>query len=189
MFIGWLCVRHTRHDQFPVIPDETFLSYDIKGQSYITSPDRRFNAFDVEISEHSDHTDQSMAESLHSDYTKQISKLSSISAEEKEQDVVDHKINVTIESRREDKRKSHTLPTQGTSSTQDRPVLSESRTVDILKDFSYERPAYHMRAENRLLLGRMNSLEHHEGRVRNTSESSTSGVSSCDSFLGKYAIP
>lgn len=131
-----------------------------------------------------------MAESLHSDYTKQISKLSSISAEEKDtQDVVDYKINVTIEGRRDDKRKSHTLPTQGCSSTQDRPILSESRTVDILKDCSYERPAYHTRPENRLLLGRMNSLDHHEGRVRNTSESSTSGVSSCDSFLGKYAIP
>lgn len=133
-----------------------------------------------------------MVESLHSDYTKHLSKLASLAAEDlKEHDVVDHKMNV-LESRREpDKRKSHTLPIQGCSSSHDRPTLTESRTVDILRDCpSYERPLPHARAENRLLIGRMNSLEQaHEGRVRNTSESSTSGVSSCDSFLGRYAIP
>ncbi|XP_049865894.1 rapamycin-insensitive companion of mTOR [Pectinophora gossypiella] len=179
--LGWLCVRHTRHDQFPIIPDETYLNLDATHNS-VTSPDRRFNAFDVEVSEHSDLTDQSVAESLHSEYTKQ-------KEEQKDQDVVDHKMSFT-DRREPDKRKSHTLPIQGASSSHDRPTLSESRTVDILRDCSnYERPV-HTRPENRLLIGRMNSLEQaHEGRVRNTSESSTSGVSSCDSFLGKYAIP
>ncbi|KAL0840448.1 hypothetical protein ABMA28_015699 [Loxostege sticticalis] len=187
--LGWLCVRHTRHDQFPVIPEEFYPAvYDSSGNQYfVTSPDRRFN-YDADISEHSDHTDQSTAESLHSDFTKPLNKVGTIlieHAEMKDQDVVDHKANFTIEGRREpDKRKSHTLPTQGCSSSHDRPMLSESRTVDILRDcLNYER-------QNRLLVGRMNSLEYaHEGRVRNTSESSTSGVSSCDSFLGKYAIP
>lgn len=182
-------MRHTRHDQFPVIPEEFYPAvYDSSGNQYfVTSPDRRFN-YDADISEHSDHTDQSTAESLHSDFTKPLNKVGTIlieHAEMKDQDVVDHKANFTIEGRREpDKRKSHTLPTQGCSSSHDRPMLSESRTVDILRDcLNYER-------QNRLLVGRMNSLEYaHEGRVRNTSESSTSGVSSCDSFLGKYAIP
>jgi hypothetical protein len=185
LFLGWLCVRHTRHDQFPVIPEEMYPAvYDSSGNQYfVTSPDRRFN-YDADISEHSDHTDQSTAESLHSDITKHLYRAETIFAEKlKELEVVDQKVN--FECRREpDKRKSHTLPTQGCSSSHDRPMLSESRTVDMLRDCSnYER-------QNRLVVGRMNSLEHaHEGRVRNTSESSTSGVSSCDSFLGKYAIP
>ncbi|XP_053602519.1 rapamycin-insensitive companion of mTOR [Plodia interpunctella] len=182
--LGWLCVRHTRHDQFPVIPDETYPSvYDSVG--FLTSPDRRH--YDTETSEHSDHTDQSMAESLHSDITRHLNKVGSILTEPdlKSHDVVD---KGAYEKREPDKRKSHTLPTQGCSSAHDRPMLSESRTVDILRDCpSFERPGHR---ESRLVIGRMNSLEHaHEGRVRNTSESSTSGVSSCDSFLGKYAIP
>lgn len=157
---------------------------------YVTSPECRYNAYDTELSEHSDHTDQSVAESLHSETTKQFGKTGSISAdtsEIKDQDVTDNKVYADG---RPDKRKSHTLPSQGVSSSHDRPTLSESRTVDILRDCSsYERHGPH-RMENRLVIGRMNSLEHaHEGRVRNTSESSTSGVSSCDSFLGKYAIP
>ncbi|XP_060801043.1 rapamycin-insensitive companion of mTOR [Amyelois transitella] len=182
--LGWLCVRHTRHDQFPVIPDETYPSvFDSLG--FLTSPNRRHH-YDTEASEQSDHTDQSMAES-HSDITRHLNKVTSILTEPdlKGHDVVDHK---TYERREPDKRKSHTLPTQGCSSTHDRPMLSESRTVDILRDCpNFERQGHR---ENRLVIGRMNSLEHaHEGRVRNTSESSTSGVSSCDSFLGKYAIP
>ncbi|RVE41299.1 hypothetical protein evm_014048 [Chilo suppressalis] len=182
--LGWLCVRHTRHDQFPVIPEEMFPAvYDSSGAHFVMSPDRRIN-YDADISEHSDHTDQSTVESLHSDITKHLNRIGTVLSEEvKDQDVVDHKANFT-DGRRDDKRKSHTLPSQGCSSSHDRPMLSESRTVDILRDCSnYER-------QNRLIVGRMNSLEHaHEGRVRNTSESSTSGVSSCDSFLGKYAIP
>ncbi|CAG5039959.1 unnamed protein product [Parnassius apollo] len=187
--LGWLCVRHTRQDQFPIIPDETYppLYTPTKNLNYyITSPERRYNAFDMDLSEHSDHTDQSTVESVHSEVTKHANKMLV------DQDVVDHKISY-VENRREaDKRKSHTLPTQGCSSSHDRPVLTESRTVDILRDYSsYDRPGPHrLHIENRLLLGRMNSFDHaHEGRVRNTSESSTSGVSSCDSVLGKYAIP
>ncbi|XP_026328283.1 rapamycin-insensitive companion of mTOR [Hyposmocoma kahamanoa] len=191
--LGWLCVRHTRHDQFPVITDETYLTYDVNVHNYpsnITSPDRRYNTYDVDTSEHSDHTEQSVAESLH-DYPKQLNKTGLISTDDqKDQDVVDHKINVPEGRREPEKRKSNTLPIQGCSSSHDRPTLSESRTVDILRDCSNYERLPHMRAENRLLIGRMNSLEQaHEGRVRNTSESSTSGVSSCDSFLGKYAIP
>ncbi|XP_052751154.1 rapamycin-insensitive companion of mTOR [Galleria mellonella] len=192
--LGWLCVRHTRHDQFPLIPDETYQgAREARGNEYfVTSPERRYN-YDTEISEHSDHTDQSIAESSHSDFTKHLSKVGSLLAEQPElrdQDVVDYKINFTNDGRREpDKRKSHTLPTQGCSSALDRPMLSESKTIDILRDCpNYERQGGH-RTENKLVIGRMNSLEHHEGRVRNTSESSTSGVSSCDSFFGKYAIP
>ncbi|KAF9798869.1 hypothetical protein SFRURICE_020433 [Spodoptera frugiperda] len=193
--LGWLCVRHTRHDQFPVIPDETFstLEQGINVHYYVTSPECRYNVYDTEMSEHSDHTDQSVAESLHSDTTKIYGKAGSISADNseiKDQDVTDHK---GYTDGRSDKRKSHTLPSQSCSSSHDRPTLSESRTVDILRDCStYDRSGTHRvpMAENRLAIGRMNSLEHaHEGRVRNTSESSTSGVSSCDSFLGKYAIP
>ncbi|XP_026729335.1 rapamycin-insensitive companion of mTOR [Trichoplusia ni] len=191
--LGWLCVRHTRYDQFPIIPDETSGCNFEQGSNvhyYVTSPECRYNAYDAELSEHSDHTDQSVAESLHSETTKQFGKTGSISAdtsEIKDQDVTDNKVYADG---RPDKRKSHTLPSQGVSSSHDRPTLSESRTVDILRDCSsYERHGPH-RMENRLVIGRMNSLEHaHEGRVRNTSESSTSGVSSCDSFLGKYAIP
>ncbi|XP_045534255.1 rapamycin-insensitive companion of mTOR [Papilio machaon] len=183
--LGWICVRHTRHDQFPIIPDENYSPYDKTGDgNYITSPERRYNAFDIELSEHSDHTDLSTAESVHSDTKHGIKTIV-------DHDVVDHKTPYN-ESRREvSKRKSHTLPTQGCSTSHDRPALTESRTVDILRDCSsYERPGPHrLHFENRLLLGRMNSLEHHEGRVRNTSESSTSGVSSCDSAGGKYAIP
>lgn len=195
IFLGWLCVRHTRHDQFPVIPDETFstLEQGINVHYYVTSPECRYNVYDTEMSEHSDHTDQSVAESLHSDTTKIYGKAGSISADNseiKDQDVTDHK---GYTDGRSDKRKSHTLPSQSCSSSHDRPTLSESRTVDILRDCStYDRSGTHRvpMAENRLAIGRMNSLEHaHEGRVRNTSESSTSGVSSCDSFLGKYAIP
>ncbi|KAL4710437.1 hypothetical protein ACJJTC_008839 [Scirpophaga incertulas] len=181
--LGWLCVRHTRHDQFPVISDEVYSAlYATSGnQYYVTSPDRRFN-YDADISEHSDHTDHSTAESLHSDVNKQLNVAGSTLAEEvANQDVVDYKAFAHENRREPDKRKSHTLPTQG---SHDRPMLSESRTVDILRDCSnFER-------QNRLIIGRINSLEHsNEGRVRNTSESSTSGVSSCDSFLGKYAIP
>ncbi|XP_063890175.1 rapamycin-insensitive companion of mTOR [Helicoverpa armigera] len=192
--LGWLCVRHTRHDQFPVIPDESYSTVE-QGTNvhyFVTSPESRYNAYDTEMSEHSDHTDQSVAESLHSDTTKIYGKTGSISAdtsEIKDQDVTDHK---AYSDGRPDKRKSHTLPSQSCSSSHDRPTLSESRTVDILRDCSsYERPGPHRvpMSENRLVIGRMNSLEHHEGRVRNTSESSTSGVSSCDSFLGKYALP
>lgn len=136
------------------------------------------------MSEHSDHTDQSVAESLPSDNTK-ISKTG-LPDNSVDHDVVDAKLGIDKEN---DRRKSQTLPSQGFS-IHDRPMLSESRTVDILRDCSsYERPQ-RLPMENRLLIGRMNSLDHaHEGRVRNTSESSTSGVSSCDSFLGKYAIP
>ncbi|XP_034824961.1 rapamycin-insensitive companion of mTOR [Maniola hyperantus] len=187
--LGWLCVRHTRHDQFPVIPDDTLPDLLTKDttNAYITSPDRRFNALDIDLSEQSDHTDQSTAESLHSEHVKLNRTIGAISVDhtEKDQDVVDHKVGF-IE-RREDKRKSHTLPTQGSSSHE--RSLTESRTVDILRDCSsYERAPHRVHMENRL--GRMNSLDHgREGRVRNTSESSTSGVSSCDSFLGKYAIP
>uniref|UniRef100_A0A2A4J023 Rapamycin-insensitive companion of mTOR domain-containing protein n=1 Tax=Heliothis virescens TaxID=7102 RepID=A0A2A4J023_HELVI len=193
--LGWLCVRHTRHDQFPVIPDESYSTIE-QGTNvhyFVTSPESRYNAYDTEMSEHSDHTDQSVAESLHSDTTKLYGKTGSISAdtsEIKDQDVTDHK---AYSDGRPDKRKSHTLPSQSCSSSHERPTLSESRTVDILRDCSsYERPGPHRvpMSENRLVIGRMNSLEHaHEGRVRNTSESSTSGVSSCDSFLGKYALP
>lgn len=177
-------MRHTRHDQFPVIPDENFAQImDPSDNTFVTSPDRRF--FDIDLSEHSDHTDQSMAESIHSEHAKLNRTIGSISVEqEKDQDVVDHKTNFL---ERPDKRKSHTLPTQGSNSHE--RSLTESRTVDILRDCtSYERGPYRMHMENKL--GRMNSLDHtHEGRVRNTSESSTSGVSSCDSFLGKYTIP
>lgn len=192
--LGWLCVRHTRHDQFPVIPDESYASFEpgANVHYFVTSPESRYNAYDTELSELSDHTDQSVAESLHSDNTKLYGKAGSISADNseiKDQDVTDNK---GYTDGRPDKRKSHTLPSQSCSSSHERPTLSESRTVDILRDCSsYERPGPHRvpMAENRLIIGRMNSLEHHEGRVRNTSESSTSGVSSCDSFLGKYAIP
>lgn len=189
---GWLCVRHTRHDQFPVIPDETYSTFDEGTNYYFASSENRYNVYDTELSEHSDHTDQSVAESLHSD--KNLVKPGFVSAEQSEirdQVVTDHK--GYGDGRREtDKRKSHTLPTQSCYTSHDRPALTESKTVDILKDGSiYERPSHRMPVgENRLLIGRMNSIEHtHEGRVRNTSESSTSGVSSCDSFLGKYAIP
>ncbi|XP_039749145.1 rapamycin-insensitive companion of mTOR [Pararge aegeria] len=188
--LGWLCVRHTRHDQFPVIPDDTLpliMDPNDTAHSCITSPDRRFNALDIDLSEHSDHTDQSTAESLHSENIKLSRTIGGISVDnaEKEQDVVDSK--TAIIERREDKRKSHTLPTQGSSSHE--RSLTESRTVDILRDCSsYERAPHRVHIDNRL--GRMNSLDYaREARVRNTSESSTSGVSSCDSFLGKYAIP
>ncbi|CAK1553660.1 unnamed protein product [Leptosia nina] len=186
--LGWLCVRHTRHDQFPVITDENFIqSLDTNEKGYVTSPDRKFNnTLEVDLSEHSDHTDQSIAESLYSDTTRLNRTIGAISIDEKDHDEVDHKINYGRES---DKRKSHTLPSQGCVSSHERS-LTESRTVDIIRDCSpYERTGHKMHVENRLL-GRMNSLDQaHEGRVRNTSESSTSGVSSCDSFLGKYAIP
>ncbi|XP_041976707.1 rapamycin-insensitive companion of mTOR [Aricia agestis] len=186
--LGWLCVRHTRHEQFPVIPDENYtqvMDPTDTAHYYITSPDRRYNAFDIDLSEQSDHTDQSTAESLHSESTKLNKTIGPISLEIENQDVVDHKLGL-----REPSRKSHTLPTQGCSTSQERS-LTESRTVDILRDVtSYDRSGHRMNLENRLLPVRMNSLEHaHEGRVRNTSESSTSGVSSCDSFVGKYAIP
>ncbi|XP_047986366.1 rapamycin-insensitive companion of mTOR [Leguminivora glycinivorella] len=168
--LGWLCVRHTRHDQFPIIQDEFYAVLDPK-LNFIASPERRFQVFDAEASEHSDHTD--LSESLHSE----ISKPSKI--HELSQDMVDSKLNI----KEPDKRKSHTLPSQGASIS--RTLMTESRTVDILRDF--DRP--HRNPAERLI-GRMNSLEHaHEGRVRNTSESSTSGVSSCDSVLGKYTIP
>lgn len=174
---GWLCVRHTRHDQFPIIQDELYSIPDQKFPNDVTSPERRFQVFDVETSEHSDHTD-SAAESTHSEAPKPPTTSN--------EDVPDHKITFIKEP---DKRKSHTLPSQGAA--HNRNLMPESRTVDILRDFSYERPGAHrMPIENRLIIGRMNSLDHaHEGRVRNTSESSTSGVSSCDSVLGKYAIP
>lgn len=189
--LGWLCVRHTRHDQFPVIPDQIYSMYENGSYYSVTSPDYRANAYDTETSEHSDHTDQSATESLHSDY-KHATKVGSIS-EQANRDVVDGKLAIVDTRKEQEKRKSHTLPSQGCSSSHDRPMLSESRTVDILRDCSnYDRPGVIRvpAAENRLLIGRMNSLEHaHEGRVRNTSESSTSGVSSCDSFLGKYTMP
>lgn len=182
-FQGWLCVRHTRHDQFPVIPDDTYSLYDGNLPCFVTSPER-FNTYDAEASEHSDHTDQSVAESLPSDSTK----IGKTGLDTSERDVVDH--SKVFETKTEHKRKSHTLPSQGCSSSHERPMLSESRTADFLQNVStYERPPHRMNIENRLV-GRLNSLDHaHEGRVRNTSESSTSGVSSCDSFLGKYAIP
>ncbi|XP_072940990.1 rapamycin-insensitive companion of mTOR isoform X2 [Epargyreus clarus] len=189
--LGWLCVRHTRHDQFPVISDESYLQMFDQNDTtnyYITSPDRRY-AFDMDLSEHSDHTDQSTAESMHSENIKMLNRTIGSVSEQADQE--DPKMACISEGRREtDKRKSHTLPSQGCSSSLERSALTESRTVDILRD-CYERPSSHrMHMENRLILGRMNSLDHaHEGRVRNTSESSTSGVSSCDSFLGKYAIP
>ncbi|XP_063379404.1 rapamycin-insensitive companion of mTOR [Cydia fagiglandana] len=168
--LGWLCVRHTRHDQFPIIQDEFYAIHN-PTINFIASPERRFQVFDAEASEHSDHTD--LSESLHSEITKP-SKLHELN-----QDMVDSKLNI----KEPDKRKSHTLPSQGASIS--RTLMSESRTVDILRDF--DRP--HRNPAERLI-GRMNSLEHaHEGRVRNTSESSTSGVSSCDSVLGKYTIP
>lgn len=184
--VGWLCVRHTRNDQFPVIPDEAFALYDSHLHSYVTSTDR-FQTYDA-ASDHSDHTDQSAAESLPSDNTK-VSKAGLTDNSVIDHDVVDAKLGL-LEKKENDKRKSQTLPLQGCSTSHDRPTLSESRTVDILRDCSsYERP-HRMPMENRLLIGRINSLDQtHEGRVRNTSESSTSGVSSCDSFLGKYAIP
>lgn len=169
-------MRHTRQDQFPIIPDETYppAAEPARGAChYATSPERRYNAFDMDLSEHSDHTDQSAA-SVHSEGGRLANRL--------EQDA-EQKAGYA------DKRKSHTLPTHGCSAAHDRPALTESRTVDILRD-CYERPPTRLHVESRLLLGRMNSLDHaHEGRVRNTSESSTSGVSSCDSVLGKYAIP
>ncbi|XP_073951831.1 uncharacterized protein [Choristoneura fumiferana] len=175
--LGWLCVRHTRHDQFPIIQDDFYPIPDQKFHNDVTSPERRFQVFDVETSEHSDHTD-SAAESTHSEAPKPPTTTN--------EDVPDHKITFIKEP---DKRKSHTLPSQGAA--HNRNLMPESRTVDILRDFSYERPGAHrMPIENRLIIGRMNSVDQaHEGRVRNTSESSTSGVSSCDSVLGKYAIP
>lgn len=187
-FVGWLCVRHTRQDQFPVIPDEAISLFDNNLHSYVTSPER-FHTDDA-ASDHSDHTDQSAAESLPSDNTKASKTgLTDNTAISLDHDVVDAKLGL-LEKKENDKRKSQTLPLQGCSMSHDRPMLSESRTVDILRDCSsYERPQ-RMPMENRLLIGRINSLDQtHEGRVRNTSESSTSGVSSCDSFLGKYAIP
>ncbi|XP_037299313.1 rapamycin-insensitive companion of mTOR isoform X2 [Manduca sexta] len=189
--LGWLCVRHTRHDQFPVLPEENCTVADTSADDTVTSPDCRYNAYDTELSEHSDHTDLSVAESLHSDY-KLIGKVGSV-LEQSDQDVVDNKLNVNESRRDQDKRKSHTLPSQGFSGPHDRPMLSESKTVDILRDCSnYDRSGPHRMpiSEHRQMIGRMNSLDHtHEGRVRNTSESSTSGVSSCDSFLGKYVLP
>ncbi|XP_038210519.1 rapamycin-insensitive companion of mTOR-like [Zerene cesonia] len=187
--LGWFCVRHTRHDQFPIISEDNYAigtESTEKSHFYVTSPDRRFNALDIDLSEHSDHTDQSTADSVHSESARLNKTIGAICIEEN-QDVVDHKIS--FDRREPDKRKSHTLPSQGCSSSHERS-LTESRTVDILRDCStYERTGHKMQMENRLL-GRMNSLDQaHEGRVRNTSESSTSGVSSCDSFLGKYAIP
>lgn len=193
--LGWLCVRHTRHDKFPLIPDESYNTFEQSTNYCFTSPENRYNTYETELSEHSDHTDQSVVESLQLDSVKILNKTPALisvdQSELKDQDVTDFKSY--IDGRREpDKRKSHTLPSQSCSNSHERPTLSESRTVDILRDCSiYERPSYRMpMGENRLTIGRMNSLEHaHEGRVRNTSESSTSGVSSCDSFLGKYAIP
>ncbi|XP_061377778.1 rapamycin-insensitive companion of mTOR [Danaus plexippus] len=183
--LGWLCVRHTRHDRFPVIPDENYTQMvdpSDTSLSFMTSPNKRFN-FDIDLSEHSDHTDQSTAESLHSENVKLNRTIASMDQTESDQDVVDHKLG-SIERREPDKRKSHTLPSQG--STSHERTLTESRTVDILRDCSvYERPRMHM---DRFV--KMNSFDHtQEGRVRNTSESSTSGVSSCDSFLGKHALP
>ncbi|GBP15175.1 Rapamycin-insensitive companion of mTOR [Eumeta japonica] len=202
--LGWLCVRHTRHDQFPIIQEENWPTTSESSGSLhhlITSPARRFGlrGYDVEPSEHSDHTDHSTAESLHSDQTKNSSKQMTIAVEHHhppDRDTVDFKSPFTTkEVDKPDKRKSHTLPTQSAySSLHERAALSESRTVDTLRDYSsYEKTGLlHIgpTAESRLMMGRINSLDHtHEGRVRNTSESSTSGVSSCDSILGRYAIP
>lgn len=169
-----------------MIPDEAYSLYDSNLHCYVTSPER-FQTYDA-ASDQSDHTDQSAAESLPSDNTK-VSKTA-LGDNSIDQDVVDAKLGI-LEKKESDKRKSQTLPPQGCSVTHDRPMLSESRTVDILRDCSsYERPHHRVSIESRVLIGRINSLDHtHEGRVRNTSESSTSGVSSCDSFLGKYAIP
>ncbi|KAG7299403.1 hypothetical protein JYU34_016353 [Plutella xylostella] len=175
--LGWLCVRHTRHDQFPIIEEENYPTNNGSGNLHhlITSPGRRYvPRFDPDhtISEHSD---QSIAESLHSDQTKHSNKYT----DRKDHDTVDARY------REIDKRKSHTLPMQGYSNAHEK-VLTESRTLDILRDYSsYERPV------DSRLVGRINSLDHHhEGRVRNTSESSTSGVSSCDSVLGiRYVFP
>lgn len=76
--------------------------------------------------------------------------------------------------------------------------LSESKTVDKLKtdDDSNETVTAEKTfyigpiSENRPLVGRLNSFDQLQDsilrRIRNNSESSTSGVSSCDSVLGKY---
>lgn len=187
--LGWLCVRHTRHDKFPVIHEENWSSPSSSTLHHlIMSPNRRFvsRQGDMEASEHSDHTDQSTVESLHSDHTKLSGNriVTTITVERTDKDTVDHKTP--------DKRRSHTLPTQGGHSLHERPSLTESRTVDMLKDFSiFERTSHNAPTSEYRFGNRINFLDHphHEGRVRNTSESSTSGVSSCDSVLGRYVFP
>lgn len=190
-------MRHTRHDRFPIIKEENWASSSSNLHRLTVSPDRRRppRKCDPEVGEQSD---RSTAESVHSDYAKRSDDGTIPGVSELEdRDSVDCKLPFARSETRDkpDKRKSHTLPPQGGHpSLHERPLLSESRTVDILRDYSmYDRPGpSHIGpiSENRFVAGRINSLEHaHEGRVRNISESSTSGVSSCDSVLGRYAFP
>lgn len=220
--LGWLCVRHNRHERWPIIHEETWLTKTASEDQMYPNifkgsvPPEHRKTVDTETSENSDKTEHSTAESCQSENTKGKSMVTSATMEQSlteescdscDGDILDDKLHldksnirsVSESSDRPEKRhKCQTLPQRlYPGARKHQRSLSESKTVDKLKtdgDSSenlFER-SFHIGpiSENRPMIGRLNSFDPWADgalrRIRNTSESSTSGVSSCDSVLGRY---
>lgn len=214
---GWLCVRHNRHERWPIINEEYWLTKsDSEDQIYQSlyeqiKTDNRI-VIDTETSENSDKTDHSAADSSNSGNLKlssgKVLMTSStipqslaeetvvIEIEEKDVDT-DSMPYVGVSSEKPERRvKCLTLPQRlYPTSRKHQRSLSESKTVNKIKsdDDNNENGMIldsNMSNENRSVIGRLNSFDlwQDSSRIRNNSESSTSGVSSCDSVLGKYTF-
>lgn len=210
-------MRHNRHERWPIINEEYWLTKsDSEGQIFQSMYEQmKLNsrtAGDTETSENSDKTDHSGAESSHSGNFKLSSgkvlmTSSTIPQSLAEETVivefdgklfdVDNMPYVGLSSDKPERRvKCLTLPQRlYPASRKHQRSLSESKTVNKIKsdDDTNENGMLldsNLSNENRSVIGRLNSFDlwHDSSRVRNNSESSTSGVSSCDSVLGKYTF-
>lgn len=163
--MGWACVRHNRHDRWPVIEEEDW-SHDHSSLS---------SCFDMPTTSRSESDRTSSDNTFWTD--DMITHDFPLLAE------IDGSIITTDEDSQLIHKKSSTLPySSNNSGIQHRRTLSESKTVDAIKKLDQPN-------NNNSISNTPNELiVPHRRRDNSCTESTTSGVSSCDSVLGKYVI-
>ncbi|KAF5269709.1 hypothetical protein FQA39_LY08632 [Lamprigera yunnana] len=157
--LGWVCTRHDRHNHWPIIEEEDWQEESNDEQIY-----------NVHLSSDSEHTSSDHA--FVGDFSINIPDADSTTTDEDSTIPIDNTFGLTYH------QKSSTLPSnQNTSSIQHKRSLSESKTFDVFKIL-----------DKKQTVGvefRLGTDAPHRYRDNSTTESTTSGVSSCESVLGK----
>ncbi|KAK4875147.1 hypothetical protein RN001_011569 [Aquatica leii] len=157
--LGWVCTRHDRHNHWPIIEEENWQEDNNEEQTY-----------NVPLGSDSEHTSSDHA--FVGDFSLNIPDAESTTTDEDFSIPMDHAFGLTYQ------QKSSTLPNnQNNSSIQHKRSLSESKTFDAFKVLD--------RKINDRVEFRVGVDVPHRYRDNSITESTTSGVSSCESVLGK----
>ncbi|KAK5644405.1 hypothetical protein RI129_005705 [Pyrocoelia pectoralis] len=171
--LGWVCTRHDRHNRWPVIEEENW-------QEEVTDE----QLFNLPLGSDSEHTSSDNA--FMGDYNINIPDADSTTTDEEFFIPSDrgklgrsfYRRNIFTVFGFNHHQKSSTLPSnQNPSTIQHKRSLSESKTFDALKILD--------RKANDKVEFKVGSDIPHRYRDNSITESTTSGVSSCESVLGK----